>query len=777
MARKNYCRFRIPESLENRLLLTTLVDVDSDGDLDVVDGGGWQENFDGYGNFRLHPFAVVDNAYDVGDVDGDGDVDVVLPSVWLENVDGLGDFSLVHELASIPDIRASRVKLTDVAADGDLDLVVLAADRLVFYENTGGHGAFSLATDAVIEDLVDAGDIDNDGDIDAIALEHGSFNSIWLHRFSTGNGFEKELWAKDRDPAEDPAYAHTFARTHTIEFADVNSDGWLDVVSQDQGDGFFNVRWYRNQGLGERTAAENLWGCFGGCLFTLNDFDFDGDLDLLEHDGVGRISLRKNDGNANFQFSVWIPADGIVGGDINGDSFVDLMTGPTTWFDSAAQGIHVLGSLPDLPSPGLIVFEPHTNGASRDHDLAILDIDEDGDLDVVTSSFEFHENVDGTMIEEQEFHLAPRGNRWIDAHDIDNDGDLDIVAEFNGRVVWVESNGTQATSRRTIASQNRLRYAHFGDMNNDGLADMVYATRGAGVDGGSRVYIATNNGNGFSSTRIDADESTVLDVRFVDFDADGDMDVFTPLIRGSSGAVWYENNDGKFTEAKRVANVSSYLTDFAFADVNDDGKQDLVSISIFGDLIWQEDVNGDPKTVASDPDKSFNTVVAQDIDLDGDIDLLSKRGTSLYWFENTDGGGEFAPRGIIGSGLMGEIHVRDFDGDGDMDIVGQDVANRIVVFEAKPAGDINKDGAFDSSDIVLAFQRGEFDDDVYRNSNFDSGDWNGDREFDSKDLLFALGSESYVANAIPRMSDPLDESTFELHAASRDREAAMYTVK
>ena len=53
-------------------------------------------------------------------------------------------------------------------------------------------------------------------------------------------------------------------------------------------------------------------------------------------------------------------------------------------------------------------------------------------------------------------------------------------------------------------------------------------------------------------------------------------------------------------------------------------------------------------------------------------------------------------------------------------------------------GDSNLDGVFDSSDLVLVFAAGQYDDGVAANSGWEEGDWNGDGEFDSQDLVFTF---------------------------------------
>ncbi len=58
-------------------------------------------------------------------------------------------------------------------------------------------------------------------------------------------------------------------------------------------------------------------------------------------------------------------------------------------------------------------------------------------------------------------------------------------------------------------------------------------------------------------------------------------------------------------------------------------------------------------------------------------------------------------------------------------------------------GDANGDGVFNSTDLILAFGAGEYEDGIDRNSNWEEGDWNGDGEFDSTDLIYAFQQGTY----------------------------------
>ncbi|MCA9211628.1 MAG: lamin tail domain-containing protein, partial [Planctomycetales bacterium] len=53
-------------------------------------------------------------------------------------------------------------------------------------------------------------------------------------------------------------------------------------------------------------------------------------------------------------------------------------------------------------------------------------------------------------------------------------------------------------------------------------------------------------------------------------------------------------------------------------------------------------------------------------------------------------------------------------------------------------GDSNGDGLFNSSDLVLVFQAGEYEDGIDGNSTFEEGDWNGDGDFTTSDFVYAL---------------------------------------
>ena len=178
------------------------------------------------------------------------------------------------------------------------------------------------------------------------------------------------------------------------------------------------------------------------------------------------------------------------------------------------------------------------------------------------------------------------------------------------------------------------------------------------------------------------------------FDVDGDG-----WIAQVSGAAWYRNT-GKPREQEFIKYPNTVIEkshDIVSADVDGDGKLDILAMSDRSGLFWYkipadptkawiehrigEPVHGgiDPKGVA-------------DIDGDGDIDVVR----SNIWFENLDGKGtKWAQHKNIDFGqpkarfpLMTKTWVVDLDKDGDNDVVqaeGDCVSGRVAWHE-------NKDG-------------------------------------------------------------------------------------
>jgi len=178
-----------------------LGDVDCDGDLDLLkgddasDGTGLLEVYinDGSGGYTLlgsmDPIPFGDapvEAITLVDVDGDSDLDALVcqgqgtvnaPRFFSLLNDGSGNFS-VDAQAGLPGIPRA-ISSADIDGDGDSDALVVVQVNpgsigiLVVLENGDGMGAFAITSTPPIFSLVEdlsVGDIDGDGDIDAIIV-------------------------------------------------------------------------------------------------------------------------------------------------------------------------------------------------------------------------------------------------------------------------------------------------------------------------------------------------------------------------------------------------------------------------------------------------------------------------------------------------------------------------------------------------------------------------------------------------------------------------------
>ncbi|MDG2382434.1 MAG: lamin tail domain-containing protein [Pirellulaceae bacterium] len=88
-----------------------------------------------------------------------------------------------------------------------------------------------------------------------------------------------------------------------------------------------------------------------------------------------------------------------------------------------------------------------------------------------------------------------------------------------------------------------------------------------------------------------------------------------------------------------------------------------------------------------------------------------------------------------------------FDLTGDENVDLQDHRELIQGVLQTTEGDANLDRLFNSSDLVLVFQAGLYEDEKENNATWATGDWNCDGDFDSGDLVAAFQSGSYNAPA------------------------------
>ena len=121
-------------------------------------------------------------------------------------------------------------------------------------------------------------------------------------------------------------------------------------------------------------------------------------------------------------------------------------------------------------------------------------------------------------------------------------------------------------------------------------------------------------------------------------------------------------------------------------------------------------------------------------------------GMSMPGDFNGDGFVEFVDiqlfcAGLQASDLQFDLNDDQLVNDADRNVLINDILGTTV-------GDANLDRTFNSSDLVVVFVAGEYEDAVDGNSTWAEGDWNCDGEFDSSDVVLAFQEGNYSVEAV-----------------------------
>ena len=668
------------------------------------------------------------------------------PQVWLATADGRLEVR-PSAFPPLSDTTLG-IALADFDGDGDLDMAfanraliclgptcVGAADRLLWNDGSGSFtsagGTFPF-DDSALSSSVAAGDVDGDGDVDLVFGRTAHVYRVFPTSPSTVVGGANELWLNDglgnfTTSAGLPADEFY---SGTVVLMDLDGDGDLDLYVANAGAGAPAAgpdQIYFNDGTGTfvESATALLVDTENEEVVLAVDIDGDGDVDLVKLLTDLRVRLLRNTGGV-FAYSAGLPAVlgvGIDGGDLDADGDIDLtirvgnqlqpllnngagffalapaldreVLGGAVLFDldadgdldvvSTADGLRDHSTLLNDGTGALtLIGSDLPNGVFNQLDGAVVDIDADGDLDLVAASTGSGQNSvyrnegDGSFVTVSagDFTVDSAETHGLAVGDLDGDGDQDVLCASlsaptggSGMSQLYLNDGSgvlmRATTPRLFAASVAL-----GDLDGDGDLDAYF-----GVLGADRVFM--NSGAGVFTARSTIGSDSTLDVALVDLDGDGDLDAATAGWVGGLNHVYLNDGTGVFTETPGSLPADRENTQsVAAADVDNDGDVDLVFANdgeanrLYlnnGSGIFSDASNQLP----GDLSRTLG-VVAVDIENDGDLDLLEASffGATPSRLLLNDGAGMFTvqPGGLPEiTNYAHRFLPGDLDGDGDLD--------------------------------------------------------------------------------------------------------------
>ncbi|MBT8311514.1 MAG: CRTAC1 family protein, partial [Flavobacteriaceae bacterium] len=242
--------------------------------------------------------------------------------------------------------------------------------------------------------------------------------------------------------------------------------------------------------------------------------------------------------------------------------------------------------------------------------------------------------------------------------DINGDGNEDIFiggAKDQPGIIYQHLGKGQLKTIEQRAFEADMNFedtaAAFLDADGDGDMDLIVGSGGnqVGDENTYRARLYLNDGRGYFTRSAEQLPTTFKNISVIspeDFDGDGDMDVFigSRSVVGTYGVnpdhLFLENDgNGSFTNsAERLAydlKDEGMVTDATWADMDGDGKKDLLTVSEWGTpKIYRNSGRRLSKLPSSLDSLSgwWNVVKAADLDNDGDQDLiLGNQGTNLHY--------------------------------------------------------------------------------------------------------------------------------------------------
>jgi hypothetical protein len=628
----------------------------------------------------------------------------------------------------------------DVNNDGNVDILCVNSHPLVEMLDMSiywGNGKdFSILNHTYVPAngpmWATPADLNSDGNTDLIVPNYSNGTWTKMDSYIYYGGLSKDLKNQKSNWAFYPFKERISLKSSAAEnaaVADLNNDGYKDIIFA-----FSSGFWeYRDKNQKGSSYSRIYWGSKNGYSndnFTniatdgatdveADDLNKDGWIDLIFSNGDGKTSFvyygsAEGFNQKNMTELPTTKASAVTIADVNNDGTPDILFA----CENGNKSFAYINSGGKFSEKWRLEFETYDA-----KDVVVSDFNKDGFNDVFFTNHQYSLAGDPN-----------RANRLIDSY-----------------LYFGSAKGFRNENRQSLPTIGAWG-ANAADLNGDGWTDLLVCNNQEHYSYEVPSFIYWNSPHGFQETkRTCLYEHGAEGNAIADFNNDGYPDILIASMMGNSRGgydpsyLYLGKSDGSFDVEHRIELPGREAYEQAFADLNDDGKVDILMVNrgetnrVLNEvwIYWNKDNKFSTWNISGLPCYNGLGVQVADLDKDGYLDVIvsnggppvnipnkQTEGAFIYWGDSK--GWPVENRSILPIKVTRSATVCDINNDGNLDLVfgnqgkgglatifygdgtrDYSMKNSVILTGSEGTGmgdvaDLNKDGLLD---IVFAHNK------------------------------------------------------------------------